>query len=92
MAVIVPSPKRSRTVVARYVPSPRSQGEASLYGFTPWVVAPGSIIAPTILNGFEMEVPAGPLTFRFEGPSDLHIQDDGSVVVFQSQPRPPYPT
>lgn len=92
MTIVIPSPKTSRSVASRYVPSNGSHGEALSQVFTPWVVAPQAIVFPTILNGFDMEVPDAPFTFRFEGPSDLQVREDGSIVVFRSQPRPSAPS
>jgi hypothetical protein len=93
MSIHIPSPRTSRVVTCRYVPSGTSESAASesTYAFTPWIVAPDVKLAPTILNGFTLEVPSSSFTFKVEASDDLHFREDGSFVLFQSQPRPPLP-
>ncbi len=94
MTIHVPSPRLSREVTCRYVPSakPEVASTESAFAFTPWIIAPDMKVAPTILNGFTFEVPSGPFNFKIEGSQALHFQEDGSLFMFRSQPRPPFPS
>jgi hypothetical protein len=92
MSIHLPSPRLSRVVTCGYEPSEQSEGAAPPFAFTPWVVAPDQTLAPTILNGFTLEVSSGPFNFKIKGSQDLHFREDGSFWMFQSQPRPPFPS
>jgi hypothetical protein len=93
MSIHVPSPRQSQEVTCRYMPSARPEdvGAESL-AYSPWIVAPDTRLAPTILNGFTLEVPSGPFNFKIVGSEEMSFEEDGSFEVFQSQPRPPLPS
>ena len=87
MLTTIPHPLRSRMVHTRYVPSEQNTEEAGPAAFTPWVLTPSTVVAPTMFSE-ELEVPVGPYTFVFEGPSEPIIGEDGSIYLFRSQHRP----
>jgi hypothetical protein len=87
MSIRLPHPAKSRIVdIAFSSPEPRERTDR-LPGYTPWVVAPDTVVSPTAVNAGSIEVFAGPFTFRFEGGQQPLVRDDGIIVVFEPQPR-----
>lgn len=93
LSITLPRPSISQLVKSSYLPELSTGTPAELVpGYTPWVIAPDTVLSPTVVNGpGELEVPSGPFNFQFSGGTQLEVQPDGSIIIWQSQPRPTDP-
>jgi hypothetical protein len=94
MSIVIHPPSTGRVRV-RYLPTSQAAADISTasgvrrvaVAFSPWILAPGMTMPPSVISGSGWEAhPAGPYTFALEAPDDPHL-----AGLMSTHPRRPPP-
>lgn len=87
MSTLIPPPKVG-WIRVRYIPNESSPAHSSV-AYSPWIVGPRNILAPSVMRGTGWNIPLGQFSVVLEGPQ--MVPPDDRVISWESQTRPKPP-